>query len=710
MEGAASASEARGSERVSALTASASLAIGTQPGAPVSAAPVSAAPVSRVPVSRASASRAVRTGGPAAYPPRAALLIRRAARRLPPRARRVLLMIYRRSEALAGQFRRRWHRSLQLRVVATTMMISVVVVAALGFFLMQQITAGLLNNARTAASTQIAEGLKVAKGEVGLEGAAGNSPKALIALTTKLQALSGPGNRFDVVIKIASYTSLGGTDGNRNLNPTSIPQRLVTKVTQEQRSGRTDHLWSTPTRLTYKGSQPGPGLAIGGVINGRDQLYYLFPLDQLQQPMQLVQRALLVGGLVLVVLLAAIVSLVTRWVVVPIRDAAQAAKRLSAGQLDERMPVRGTDDLAALARSFNEMAASLQEKLRELEELSQVQRQFVSDVSHELRTPLTTIRIAADILFETREQLEASAGRSAELLQSQLERFESLLADLLEISRYDANAATLDAESADVCDLVRRAAADAEQLAARRGTRIDFRLPPEPCVAEVDRRRVERILRNLLDNAVEHGEGRDVVVTVAGDRDAVAVAVRDHGVGFGPAEAQMVFDRFWRADPARARTTGGTGLGLAIALEDARLHRGWLQAWGERGKGSVFRLTVPRAAGQELAGSPLPLRPDEAEAVPGFAGPDTSVTIPATGNGSAVGPAAGLGAGAVLGTGTVLDTGAALGTGTVPETGAGVGPAAEMRTEAGVAMGTGAGVGPAAEMRTETGTGAGASG
>ena len=226
-----------------------------------------------------------------------------------------------------------------------------------------------------------------------------------------------------------------------------------------------------------------------------------------------------------------------------------------------------------------------------------MQRQFVSDVSHELRTPLTTIRIAADVLFAARDNLMPAAARSAELLEGQLERFEALLADLLEISRYDANAATLDAESADVCDLVRRAAADAEQLAARRGTRIDFRLPPEPCVAEVDRRRVERILRNLLDNAVEHGEGRDVVVTVAGDRDAVAVAVRDHGVGFGPAEQQMVFDRFWRADPARARTTGGTGLGLAIALEDARLHNGWLQAWGECGKGSVFRLTVPQDGG-----------------------------------------------------------------------------------------------------------------
>ena len=277
------------------------------------------------------------------------------------------------------------------------------------------------------------------------------------------------------------------------------------------------------------------------------------------------------------------------------------------------MPARGTDDLAALARSFNDMGASLQDKLRELEELSKVQRQFVSDVSHELRTPLTTIRIAADVLFEAKDHLMPAAGRAAELLQGQLERFEELLSDLLEISRYDANVATLDAESADVCDLVRRAAADAEQLAARRGTRIDFRLPPEPCVAEVDRRRVERILRNLLDNAVEHGEGRDVVVTVATDRDAVAVAVRDHGVGFGPGEQHLVFDRFWRADPARARTTGGTGLGLAIALEDARLHRGWLQAWGERGKGSVFRLTLPRTPGQELAGSPLPLGPDEAE-------------------------------------------------------------------------------------------------
>ena len=265
------------------------------------------------------------------------------------------------------------------------------------------------------------------------------------------------------------------------------------------------------------GRASGPGLAIGGVINTGDQLYYLFPLDQQQATLGLVQHAMLFGGLVLVLLLVGIVSLVTRWVVVPIRDAAAAARRLSDGQLDERMPVRGTDDLAALARSFNDMGASLQEKLRELEELSKVQRQFVSDVSHELRTPLTTIRIAADVLFAAREQLMPAASRSAELLEGQLERFESLLATC---SRSAATTRTRPrwTPSPPTCAIWSgRAAADAEQLAARRGTRIDFRLPSEPCVAEVDRRRVERILRNLLDNAVEHGEGRDVVVTVAGD-------------------------------------------------------------------------------------------------------------------------------------------------------------------------------------------------
>jgi two-component system sensor histidine kinase MtrB len=133
----------------------------------------------------------------------------------------------------------------------------------------------------------------------------------------------------------------------------------------------------------------------------------------------------------------------------------------------------------------------------------------------------------------------------------------------------------------------------------------------QPVVAEADARRVERVLRNLVVNAVEHGEGKDVVVRLAAAGGAVAVAVRDYGVGLKPGEATRVFSRFWRADPARARTTGGTGLGLSIALEDARLHGGWLQAWGEPGGGSQFRLTLPRTADEPLRGSPIPLEPED---------------------------------------------------------------------------------------------------
>jgi two-component system, OmpR family, sensor histidine kinase MtrB len=556
---------------------------------------------------------------------------------LPPALRAVLRAARHRVGSLAGLVARRWQRSLQLRVIGTTLVISVAVVAVLGVFLMQQIASGLLNSERKAATIQASEGYTFAQSDPDVLSPNGSTPSALISLVTQLQSSSGLGNTYDVVVlQRGTGSGLAGVTGNQADNQglaKSIPEELRHKVAEEQISGVSGGPYTMPTTLLGAHGQPlGPALAVGVPISSDDQLYYLFPLAQQIQVLSLVQNTLIVAGVGLVLLLALIVSLVTRWVVVPIRQAAQAASRVSAGNLDERMAARGTDDLAGLANSFNEMAASLQDKLQELEELSSVQRQFVSDVSHELRTPLTTIRIAADVLFGASEKLDPAARRSAELLQGQLERFEALLSDLLEISRHDANVATLDAESADVCDLVRRAAADAEQLAAQRGTRIEFRLPPDQCIAEVDRRRVERVLRNLLDNAVEHGEGRDVVVTVAADRDAVAVAVRDHGVGIGPGEHQFVFDRFWRADPARARTTGGTGLGLAIALEDTRLHAGWLQAWGERGRGSVFRLTLPRTVGGQLVGSPLPLCPYEEIAADGV----DSVTYPADGDG--VGP------------------------------------------------------------------------
>jgi two-component system, OmpR family, sensor histidine kinase MtrB len=542
--------------------------------------------------------------------------LRRLARRRAGALRRRLVVVY-------AVLRTRWLRSLQLRVITTTLIISGLVVTLLGFFLMQQITSDQLQAKELQTGNVVENGLVSAQTEAAVDSRPDGktSLNLMDTIIGKVQPPADADSSYAVAIMLAAGYSgppvyrLGETAG---IVTSQLPARLVSKVDELQKKGEFTASF-TFSSMSYPSSSgsPEPGLVYGVPVGPYYQLYYFFPLTQVQASLAQIQRTLLLVGLVLVFLIAAIAALVTRWVVAPVRHAARGAQRLSTGNLTERMPVRGADELAALATSFNEMAASLQEKMTALQDLSQVQRQFVSDVSHELRTPLTTIKIAADVLFSNRDQLAGPVSRSAELLQSQLDRFESLLVDLLEISRYDANVAVLDPEPADVCDLARYAADVAQQLAERRGAKIEFRLPAQPCVAEVDRRRVERILRNLLVNAVEHGEGKDAVVTVAGDSAAVAVAVRDYGIGLAPGEERLVFDRFWRADPARARTTGGTGLGLAIALEDARIHGGWLEAWGEAGRGSVFRLTLPRTVGAELAGSPLPLGPDEAELVDG---------------------------------------------------------------------------------------------
>jgi two-component system sensor histidine kinase MtrB len=594
-------------------------------------------------------------------------------RRLRKLAGHTAARLRRRLAAAHRVLRARWLRSLQLRVVTATLVMSAVVVTVLGFFLMQQIASDQLRAKERQAGAVVQSGQIIAETQPGVDSRPNGSPTRTVmrSIVERLEA-TGPESDYAIAILDPGYAGSVYSGGQTaGVVPEQIPQRLTTAVSRLQRNAQSPVIFTS----AYNGlAHPVAGLFYGTPVGPYYQLYYFFPLTQVQQTLTLIQRTLLVAGLALVFLFAAIAALVTRWVVSPVRQAAVSAQRLSTGNLSERMPVRGADELAALARSFNEMATSLQDKMNALEDLSQVQRLFVSDVSHELRTPLTTIRMAADMLFASREQFDSPVAHSAELLQSQLERFEALLIDLLEISRYDANVAVLDPEPVDICNLARNAADEAQQLAERRGAKIEFRLPAEPCLADVDRCRVERILRNLLVNAVEHGEGKDAVVTVAGDSVAVAVAVQDYGIGLRPGEDRRVFERFWRADPARARTTGGTGLGLAIALEDARIHGGWLEAWGERGRGSVFRLTLPRSVGAELAGSPLPLVPDEAEiadtaAAAGLADGHGRVALPSgmpvlrltDGSGSiCMAGDSGLGIGAGL-TGSIAGTGAAAG-------------------------------------------------
>ncbi|MEU0047414.1 MtrAB system histidine kinase MtrB [Streptomyces werraensis] len=520
---------------------------------------------------------------------------------------------------------RLWRRNIQLKVVVTTLLMSLGVVLLLGFVVIGQVRNGLLDAKVKASQSQATGGFAVAKQQaeqaVSVTGEEGTAPdgrpsQSVIQWMSDLVASlsSGGQGAFDVVT-LPSGGDSGSGRGPRasgGVNPAaSVPAELRERIDTSTGAAQ------SYTRIVYaeKDKQSQPALVIGKQVNDPNgdpyQLYYLFPLTQEEKSLSLVKGTLATAGLFVVVLLGAIAWLVVRQVVTPVRMAAGIAERLSAGRLQERMKVTGEDDIARLGEAFNKMAQNLQLKISQLEDLSRMQRRFVSDVSHELRTPLTTVRMAADVIHEAREDFDPVTARSAELLADQLDRFESLLADLLEISRFDAGAAALEAEPIDLREVVRRVVTGAEPLAERKGTAIKVVGDQQPVVAEADARRVERVLRNLVVNAVEHGEGRDVVVKLAAAGGAVAVAVRDYGVGLKPGEATRVFSRFWRADPARARTTGGTGLGLSIALEDARLHGGWLQAWGEPGGGSQFRLTLPRTADEPLRGSPIPLEPKD---------------------------------------------------------------------------------------------------
>jgi two-component system sensor histidine kinase MtrB len=500
-----------------------------------------------------------------------------------------------------------WRRSLQFRVGATTVVVAGIMVLLIGLFLVDKVAAGVLHAKRDAAISQAKIGLQSAQGVLsGVDaGVVAEEEAAQAGITQILTAGGTSAGVFSIVVGSVS------DDVDRDPAITSIPRAL-------RRSVQDNNLATqyAPVHPTTGSSKLVPGLIVGEAVKAQSgvfELYYLFPLTAEAQTIRLVQRTVALSGLALVIVVLAIALLVTRQVVRPVRVAAQTAGRLAAGDLSNRIAVTGTDDLARLGRSFNDMADSLQRQIRRLEDLSRLQRRFTSDVSHELRTPLTTVRMASEFLYAGRDDFAPEMARSSELLHDELDRFESLLGDLLEISRYDAGVANLDSETTDVRVVIGTAVEGTRMLAERHGSEVVVDEPDIPVSVDMDARRVERILRNLLGNALDHGEGKPVVITIGYDDDAVAITVRDHGVGLRPGEAGLVFNRFWRGDTSRSRLTGGTGLGLAISLEDARLHDGWLQAWGERGRGAQFRLTLPRQAGHTLMASPLPLNPDEDE-------------------------------------------------------------------------------------------------
>jgi two-component system, OmpR family, sensor histidine kinase MtrB len=530
------------------------------------------------------------------------------------RARRAALVRAARARRVSRRMLRRglhvWRSSLQLRIGAITALVAAVVVVIVGLVLFRQISDQLLSVKRQAAIDQSLAGVQYAQSEVsGIATGDSASVRSTLARTVEgLRSRGGAAGDFDVVMVYRSGDQEHPASSRSTLTYRDLPADLRAEVANGSQAYRYAPVPDAADRLV-------PTLLVGapvpadGQSGDRVEVYFAFPLEQEQESLGLIRSTVVISLVALVVFVVGIGVLVTRLVVQPVRRAAGSAQRLAEGRLEERLAVRGEDDLARLATSFNAMADSLQQQITQLEALSQLQQRFTSDVSHELRTPLTTVQMAADVLHDARGDFDPAVARSAELLHNELDRFEALLSDLLEISRYDAGAAVLMTEPQDLTQVVDRVVAGMSPLAARHCCELRVSQPAHPVVAEVDVRRVERVLRNLVGNAIEHGAGEPVEITLAASGTAAAITVRDHGVGLSSADAQHVFDRFWRADPSRVRTVGGSGLGLSISLEDARLHGGWLQVWGLPGQGAQFRLTVPLTTGGELTSSPLPLRP-----------------------------------------------------------------------------------------------------
>ncbi|MGP3973149.1 ATP-binding protein [Streptomyces sp. 8N114] len=272
----------------------------------------------------------------------------------------------------------------------------------------------------------------------------------------------------------------------------------------------------------------------------------------------------------------------------PVRRLGEAARRLGEGKLETRLRVSGTDELAELSHTFNDAAASLEQRVAELSAREASSRRFVADMSHELRTPMTAISAVTEVLEEEQDNLDPMIAPAVQLVVSETRRLNDLVENLMEVTRFDAGTAKLVLDDVDVADQVTacidaRAWLDAVELDADRGI-----------MARLDPRRLDVILANLIGNALKHG-GSPVRVSVRTEDDELVIEVADQGPGIPEDVLPHVFDRFYKASASRPRSEG-SGLGLSIALENAHIHGGEITAHNapEGEGGAVFTLWLPR--------------------------------------------------------------------------------------------------------------------
>ena len=503
---------------------------------------------------------------------------------------------------------RRPSSTLAWRVTSTILIFSSVLIFLVGSALNSRLSSGIFNEKLNVSLADA--GSTTRSVELQLEIAQYQNTSTVAQILSNIlsvPSLTGttPGREVALFALPQNRQAVAKYQGTSNLlDPRSIPVSL--RAMEEKKSGT---YW-VQGAMRYYGGRTEPALIVANTLAipgaGKYEFYVLFSLTQQESTLSLIRSSLWLTGLALTILIGLITWLVIRRISRPIREAATIAQQLTAGDLEQRMNVVGRNEVATLGVAFNEMAVSLKQQISRLENLSNLQQRFVSDVSHELRTPLTTMKMASQVIYTARDKFDPVVARSAELLAAQIERFEALLSDLLEVSRFDAEAASVEIKNFDFVELVRKTI---DYVHPSQEQFIKLKTQEPEILIDADPRRIERILRNLITNAIDHREEKDIDITIVASENEVAVAVRDYGIGFTERDNKFLFDRFWRADPSRARTRGGTGLGLSIALEDAKLHQGTLQAWGRPQQGAQFVLTLPKRFGSSIQSFPIPVIP-----------------------------------------------------------------------------------------------------
>ena len=354
------------------------------------------------------------------------------------------------------------------------------------------------------------------------------------------------------------------TTSGRSLDPDTFPRDLLSLA----ESGT-----AARQRITAGGI---PVLAVALPVPTRDALYLeLFPLVELDRTLRFLSAVLLVGVAASTVLGLVIGRWAGRQALRPLTELNAAAGRVAAGDLTTRLPERGDADLGPLAATFNRTADALEQRVRR-------DTRFAADVSHELRSPLTTLINAVAVLRRRRAELPDTAQQAVDLLDGDVHRFHRMVADLLEISRHDSGLDDRDRDVCDLVDLVRRAVLE------RHGT-TTVHVHGEPPLVRVDRRRIDRVIGNLLDNADRHGGGIVRIAVEGGER--ARLEIDDAGPGIPPELRREVFERFARGLLAGQRADdGGSGLGLALVARHVRDHDG--QVWIEERPGGGTRVVT----------------------------------------------------------------------------------------------------------------------